>query len=357
MRRQFEIMDCEKFDQQMLDALYGELDEPSLASFERHVESCSRCKPIYAGLRATRDVGVLPLVEPSDDLEEKILAAAGAAERRTPWTRKVLRGLAWAGSHAMRPQLAMAALFFLVIGSSLLLLRARPNSQYAVPVRVTERGAPADDSEAQARSLEQPVAAAPSAADAVEGANKDKDEAEQAKEGKAYGESDKDGRAALADARATRNASGCSAAVKKYDDVGARFAGTATAAEAMWEAASCYESMGQAEKAKQLWLALRSNSNYRGRAEEKLGTADNNNLANNAQQQVAAKPQATVAPSAAPTAEATALALEAPPAAPAGGVHNRAAAPKAKAPAGGGPGSKAAPSPVRAPAKNDNAAF
>ncbi len=348
-------MDCEKFDQQMLDALYGELDEPSLASFERHVESCSRCKPIYAGLRATRDVGVLPLVEPSDDLEEKILAAAGAAERRTPWTRKVLRGLAWAGSHAMRPQLAMAALFFLVIGSSLLLLRARPNSQYAVPVRVTERGAPADDGEAQARSAEQPIAAAtaaaaPSAADAVEGAN----EAEQAKDGKAYGEGDKDGRAALADARSTRNASGCSAAVKKYDDVGARFAGTAIAAEAMWEAASCYESMGQADKARQLWLALRSNNNYRGRAEEKLGTADNNNLANNAQS-IAAKPQAP--PSAAPTAEATALALEAPPAAPAGGVHNRAAAPKAKAPAGGGPGSKAAPSPVRAPAKNDNVAF
>ena len=86
------------------------------------------------------------MVQPSDDLEERVLAAAFAAQKQTPFPRKVLRALAWAGSHAMRPQLAMAALFFLVIGSSLLLLRARPGTAIAPP-HVTERGAPAPDDE------------------------------------------------------------------------------------------------------------------------------------------------------------------------------------------------------------------
>jgi hypothetical protein len=121
-------MDCEKFDQHVIDALYDELDELTHAALKRHVEGCSRCAGIWAGLRATREVGVLPLEEPSDDLEARILEAAFVAHKKVPFHKKVLRGLAWAGSHAMRPQLAMAALFFLVIGSSLLLLRARPGT-------------------------------------------------------------------------------------------------------------------------------------------------------------------------------------------------------------------------------------
>ena len=73
---------------------------------------------MWASLRATREVGVLPIVEPPDDLEARILdAVAGMLQTRIPLHKRVLRGLAWAGSHAMRPQLAMAALFFLVIGS------------------------------------------------------------------------------------------------------------------------------------------------------------------------------------------------------------------------------------------------
>src|SRR5262245_7018976 len=104
-------MDCEKFDQHMIDALYGELDELTHAALKRHMESCSRCASSFEGLRATRDVGVLPLEEPSEDLEARILEAVSAAQKTIPWHRKALRALAWAGSHAMRPQLAMAALF------------------------------------------------------------------------------------------------------------------------------------------------------------------------------------------------------------------------------------------------------
>src|SRR6185437_2409977 len=114
-------MDCEKFDQHVIDELYEELDELTHAALKRHVEGCSRCAAILSGLRATRDVGILPIEEPSDDLEARILDAVAVAQKKAPWPRKVLRGLAWAGIHAMRPQLAMAALFFLVIGSSLLL--------------------------------------------------------------------------------------------------------------------------------------------------------------------------------------------------------------------------------------------
>src|SRR5947207_9410392 len=102
-------MDCEKFDQHVIDALYDELDELTHAALKRHVEGCSRCAAIFTGLRATREVGVLPMVEPPDDLEARILGAVTVAQRSTPWHKKALRGLAWAGSHAMRPQLAMAA--------------------------------------------------------------------------------------------------------------------------------------------------------------------------------------------------------------------------------------------------------
>src|SRR3954463_15341810 len=141
-------MDCEKFNLHVIDALYEELDELTHAALKRHVEGCSRCAAILSGLRATRDVGILPIEEPSDDLEARILDAVAVAQKKAPWPRKVLRGLAWAGSHAMRPQLAMAALFFLVIGSSLLLLRAKPGAGSFTPIRMSERGAPAPEAEA-----------------------------------------------------------------------------------------------------------------------------------------------------------------------------------------------------------------
>src|SRR5262245_28850510 len=150
-------MDCAKFDLHVIDALYDELDELTYAALKRHMEGCSRCAGIFAGLRATREVGILPIVEPADDLEDRIIGAVHTAQRKAPWPRKVLRGLAWAGSHAMRPQLAMAALFCLVIGSSLLLLRAKPGTVVA-PVRVTENGAPTPDQSEPAIAMAQPTA-------------------------------------------------------------------------------------------------------------------------------------------------------------------------------------------------------
>ena len=49
-------MDCEKFDQHVLDALYDELDELTRAALERHMAGCARCAGAYASLKATREV-------------------------------------------------------------------------------------------------------------------------------------------------------------------------------------------------------------------------------------------------------------------------------------------------------------
>lgn len=290
-------MDCEKFDQRVIDELYDELDELTHAALKRHVEGCSRCAPILAGLRATRDVGILPIEEPSDELEARILDAVAIAQKKAPWPRKVLRGLAWAGSHAMRPQLAMAALFFLVIGSSLLLLRAKPGTGGLAPVRVTERGAPAIEAESPvASATASPAAVPPAAMAAAASPPADPpqgvvDTATVAKEkaGEGARGSDKDAaRLALTDARAVRDSAGCAAAVSKYDEIGTRFPGSGAAADGMWEAASCYRSMGDAAKARELYLALESVPSYRQRAEQAVtGDADNN--VGNAMNQVASR--------------------------------------------------------------------
>jgi hypothetical protein len=47
-------MDCEKFDNVMLDELYGELDELTSASAKRHLSGCARCASQFAGMKATR---------------------------------------------------------------------------------------------------------------------------------------------------------------------------------------------------------------------------------------------------------------------------------------------------------------
>ena len=360
-------MDCEKFDQHVIDELYEEIDELTRAALKRHVEGCSRCAPILSGLRATRDVGILPIEEPSNDLEARILEAAFIAQKKAPWPRKVLRGLAWAGSHAMRPQLAMAALFFLVIGSSLLLLRAKPGT--IAPVRVTERGAPALEAEAPvavAAATAMPssatIAAAPSpdVAQAVEGAaGLTKDKAAEATRS-----ADKEAaRLALTDARTVRDGAGCAAAVSKYDEIGARFPGTGAAADAMWEAASCYRSMGDAAKARELYLALESVGSYRQRAEQELAVEGGSNNFGNAQNQMAQRATAGAGkmPAAAPApAPAATVATAATSATAASAVGEGDAADEVKAatkPSGGSSGSSrnAVSSPKKAPVQLDAA--
>lgn len=183
-------MDCEKFDLCVMDALYGELDELTHEALKRHVEGCARCGAAWAGFKSTRNLlasagassprdtvsggATLPLDEPPDDLERRIMAAERTAHRGAPWYRKIMRGAAWAGSHAMRPQLAMAALFMFVIGSSLLLLRARPGTM-APPVLVSEQGRP--EREAETQTIERGYRSGAAATAAAKGAlEADRDE-------------------------------------------------------------------------------------------------------------------------------------------------------------------------------------
>jgi len=159
-------MDCEKFDRIVLDLLYGELDELTEAAAKRHIEHCARCKNIAAGLRATREVGALALVDPPDSLELGILAAERRLNDKLPLGKKLGRGVSILAVYAMRPQLAMAALLLLMIGSSLFFLRARPSAQDSVIV--TEQGVPEADGEhvavARPEILEPTEPLAPSAA-------------------------------------------------------------------------------------------------------------------------------------------------------------------------------------------------
>lgn len=137
-------MDCEKFEAALLDELYGELDELTSAAAKRHVAGCARCASLVGGLRATRRVAAVPLVEPPADLEERILAATDRARMAAPAPPRIAEMISLAGSWAMRPQTAMAAVFLVMIGTSVLLLRGKSaRAPASAEVTVTEQGTPA----------------------------------------------------------------------------------------------------------------------------------------------------------------------------------------------------------------------
>jgi hypothetical protein len=124
-------MDCEKFDKVMLDELYGELDEVTSAAAKRHLSGCARCSSVFAGLKATRRVALLPLVDPPEDLADRILAKTWEAQKVVPIKSRFTRFVSVAGSWAMRPQTAMAAVFLLMIGSSVIYMSGRSVHQQA----------------------------------------------------------------------------------------------------------------------------------------------------------------------------------------------------------------------------------
>jgi len=156
-------MDCEKFEPLLLDELYEELDEVTSAAVKRHVSGCARCGPILEGMRRARSLAALPMLEVPDGLEDRILASVKEAEKQTQKVvplfssraadsaadsehgsqSRAARALSWAGSWAMRPQTAMAAVFLLMIGTSAFVIRSRHSSERAAAVSVTEQGEPA----------------------------------------------------------------------------------------------------------------------------------------------------------------------------------------------------------------------
>jgi hypothetical protein len=139
-------MDCEKFESAMMDELYGELDEVTSAAVKRHAAGCTRCAALLDGLRATRRLAALPTMDLPEGLEARILSLTQETTVVVPLRRRVARGISLAGAWAMRPQTAMAAVFLVMIGTSVLFLRGRPMKDAAsvsAPVTVTEEGSPA----------------------------------------------------------------------------------------------------------------------------------------------------------------------------------------------------------------------
>jgi len=326
-------VDCEKFDRVVLDLLYSELDELTAAAARRHMEHCARCGPIGARLRATREVGVLPTLDPPEDLEARILAAERQAHARLPLRERLGRAVSVLAGYAMRPQLAMAALLVLVFASSLLLLRRGPEDRESM--QVTERGVPELEGETvvvpvpeqKAKVDNAPPAAAPgfghdqaartesrsgvdermARASGREAADEPADlEPEKAKRGTRVDQSDTEAydramaeyqeghyaeaqrqfdavaaggghnaaSAALFAAQAVRNHSGCTAAAPRFEAVASQYPGISVANEATWQAASCYQQLGQQERARQNYTALRSARGYGERAQRALDSLD-----------------------------------------------------------------------------------
>ncbi|HLK40638.1 MAG TPA: zf-HC2 domain-containing protein [Polyangiaceae bacterium] len=153
-------MDCEKFESAMLDELYGELDEVTSAAVKRHMAGCARCSSLLSGLRATRRLASVPLVEPPPGLEQRILDAASSVPASATAGWPLARIVSIAGNWAMRPQTAMAALFLVMIGSSVLLLRGKSSRAPAsASITVTEEGTPAPVTSALPTTPEAPPAA------------------------------------------------------------------------------------------------------------------------------------------------------------------------------------------------------
>jgi hypothetical protein len=144
-------MDCDDSHDLLLDLVYDELDEVRAAALRRHLEACARCRGALAQLRATRrSLAQLPTVDPppvSDALRAALEAAAArnapAAAEATPQggvapatgpvdaehlapvlrldaaphRRLAVHDLVRrAGALAMRRQVAMAAVFLVMLG-------------------------------------------------------------------------------------------------------------------------------------------------------------------------------------------------------------------------------------------------
>ncbi|MCU0682000.1 MAG: hypothetical protein MUF34_07040 [Polyangiaceae bacterium] len=375
-------MDCERFDGVALDLVDddGRRDARAVEDAKRHAEGCTRCAAALRSLRAAREAVSLPPLPVPEGLEARILIAARRRERetRSGWWQRLDLFISRAGAYAMRPQPAMALVLLLMVGSSLLLLRARPDG--TARVVVTERGVPipraneAENAPTDARPETASAATATAAPPAVALAQRSDDDravakmesAREQREGTRGGEAQgpkgaaqaapaaeelaaadqarasaaaraTDGfavpaptppaappaaaarpeavgaatgadatfsaamedykakrfaeaqrgfdlvvneggaqapLAALYAARSARFTAGCSSAVTRFDSVANRFTGTSIATEAMWEGALCYRELGQSDRSRQLFLALRRVAGYRDRVDRELAELD-----------------------------------------------------------------------------------
>ena len=343
-------MDCEKFDKVALEMLYDELDELTSAAAKRHMDHCSRCGSMGARLRATREVGVLPILAPPPGLEERILRLERQARQGLPLRQRVGRGISVLAGYAMRPQLAMAALLVLMLGSSFLFLRSKPGDGDSV--HVTERGireadesiaivplpeavpaqAPAEErpraaseskkpASAPARAAE-PEATPPATAAALAPADAKADENAYDQAMSAYRRGDyaaaqeqfqaiaaaggeQAPAAHLYAAHAARDSAGCGVAAAKFDTVNSKFPGTNVAQEAVWQAATCYRTLGLLDLARARYQLLLDVPAYADRAQHALQRLDEPPPEAVATRKAAAAPAAKMPAKAKPATQAS----------------------------------------------------
>jgi len=330
--------------------LYDELDELTSAAAKRHMDHCSRCGSMGARLRATREVGVLPILAPPPGLEERILRLERQARQGLPLRQRVGRGISVLAGYAMRPQLAMAALLVLMLGSSFLFLRSKPGDGDSV--HVTERGIrEADESiaivplpetvEAQAPTSErarsaneskkpvsaparpaEPEAPPPAAVAAAAPADTKADETAYDQAMSAYRRGDyaaaQDQFEAIASAggeqapaahlyaaHAARDSAGCGVAAAKFDAVNSKFPGTNVAQEAVWQAATCYRTLGLLDLARARYQLLLDAPAYADRAQHALQRLDEPPPEAVATRKAAAAPAAKMPAKAKPATQAS----------------------------------------------------
>jgi hypothetical protein len=222
--------------------------------------------------------------------------------------RRLARVVSAAGTWAMRPQTAMAALFLVMIATSLLLLRERSSrTPTGSEMTVTEQGTPAPAIAPVApshNSLVPPQSASDRALSAKEadtaslplgramtedaqpqGAADAKpappfEAAMEAFRAKRFDEAARsfdalaadNAEAALWAARAVREAHGCKSSVNRFDQVASRPA----AGQARWvatlEAAGCYKTLGDITGARERLLRLVQVASLRDRALSELSS-------------------------------------------------------------------------------------
>lgn len=315
-------MNSDKFDRVVLDLLYGELDELTSAAAKRHMDQSARAREIYAHFKATRQLSVLPAHAPPSNFEASLMERERGALAELPVHHRIGRIISMLAGYAMRPQLIMGALLLLMIGSSLMFLRARPGQHSAM--QVTERGAPEADTD-----LVLPVPAVPPTVPAIEppgvfqsptppvlgGSGSPAPEASASVSSaalaagsaglpttaEALGEGldpfdqavrmyragqyveaqrrferisraggHRAPEAALYSAQSVRNASGCAPAVSRFERVRLRFPGSGPAYEAAWRAAKCLYQLGDIEAARQSYESLLQVASQAQRARDAL---------------------------------------------------------------------------------------
>lgn len=317
-------MNSDRFDRVVMDLLYGELDELTTAAARRHVDQSARARDIYTHLSATRKLSALPSHAPRDDFAATVIERERDVFSQLPLHQRVGHWVSKLAGYAMRPQLAMGTLLLLMIGSSLMFLRAKPGQHSAV--QVTGRGAPEAEVErllpvaplaltTESRvhdAFEQPrssakrrsratspprqrpqlarLAGASQASTATAGREATHaddgldpfdqavqlyragryDEAERRFERLSHLGGARAAEAALYAAQATRDAAGCGPAVGQFDAVRLRFPGSGPAYEATWRAAKCLHQLGSVESARQNYAALLQVNSHARRARRAL---------------------------------------------------------------------------------------